>query len=138
MRRADARRSSALLIDQDRRIIAADRLAQCRDQVADLRRLATIAAEEDEAKRISGAKKAVFFWAQLFPGAAQNDRARRFPWCTAHLTGQRCTRRCAASARRRSARPPPGPRPVPSGCGSRSPSRPDRRGLASPKACREG
>jgi hypothetical protein len=56
MRRAEARYSSALLIDQDRRVIAADRLAQCRDQIAHLRGLAAVAAEEDEAKRISGAK----------------------------------------------------------------------------------
>jgi len=96
MRRAEARHASALLIDQDRRVIAADGLAQRADQIADLRGVAAVAAEEDEADRISGAKKAAFFRAQLFPGAAQNDRARRLSRCPARLTGQRCTRHCAA------------------------------------------
>ena len=88
MRRAEARHASALLIDQDRRVIAADGLAQRRNQTADLRRVAAVAAEKDEADRISSVKEAAFFGAQLFPGAAQNDRARRFPRRTAHLTGQ--------------------------------------------------
>jgi hypothetical protein len=82
MRRAEARYAPALLIDQDRRIIAADGLAQCRDQIADLRGLAAVAAEENEASRIGGVKKAPFCGAQLFPGAAQNDRARRSPLFT--------------------------------------------------------
>src|SRR5438445_13633543 len=108
VRRAEARHSPALLIDQDRRVIAADRLAQRRDQFADLCGVAAVAAEEDEADRIGGAKEAAFFWAQLLPVAAQDDRARRFPPCTARLTGQRRTRPCAASARCRSGQPPPG------------------------------
>src|SRR5438552_3736802 len=58
VRRAEARHSPALLINQDRRVIAADRLAQRRDQIADLRGVAAVAAEEDEANRIGGAKEA--------------------------------------------------------------------------------
>ena len=88
LRRAEARHSSALLIDQDRRVIAADRLTQRSDEISDPRGIAAVAAEKDEANRISGTKEAAFFGAQLFPGAAQNDRTRRFPRRTAYLTGQ--------------------------------------------------
>ena len=75
-RRSEPSHAPAFLVDQDRRIAAADCAAQCRHQLADLVRRAAVAPEQDEPDRIGSREEAAFAGAQLFPGAAENDRAR--------------------------------------------------------------
>ncbi len=67
---------------------APDRVAQRRCQLADLVRGTAVAPKQDETNRVSGAEKAAFVRAQLFAGAAQDDRARRLSRRSRRLIGQ--------------------------------------------------
>jgi len=71
MRRPQPGHSPSLLIDQDWRIIAANGLAQRRDQLTDLRGSAAVASEKDETNRIGNAKETVLFSGQLLAGATE-------------------------------------------------------------------
>ena len=59
-RRAQALHPAALLVDEDRRVGAADAVAHCGDQVADLLGLADVAGKQDEAPRPFAAVEADF------------------------------------------------------------------------------
>jgi hypothetical protein len=69
--------AATLLVDQDRRVVPPDALAQRGDKLADLVGRATIAAEQDEADRIGGGEEIALEGVQALAGAAENDRARR-------------------------------------------------------------
>ncbi len=79
VRRPEPGDPAALLVDQHRRIGAADTVAQRSDQVAKLRRLAAVAAEQDEAQRVGLGKKAALGGAEAFAGTAENDGSRARP-----------------------------------------------------------
>src|SRR5579875_3248012 len=70
------RDTAACLFDQHWRVVAADGLAQRRDQGADLRGRLAIAREQDEAQRISLGEEAPLRLAQAGGGAAENGGAR--------------------------------------------------------------
>ena len=77
MRRTQPRHPAAFLIDQNRRVVAADAAAQRADQIAHLIGRAAVAAEQNEADRIGGGEEIAFRGAKALAGAAQDDRARR-------------------------------------------------------------
>jgi hypothetical protein len=57
MRRPEPCHAAALLVDQHRRVIAANTVAQRSDQLADLFGRATITPKQNEADRIGGSKE---------------------------------------------------------------------------------
>ena len=88
MGRPEARNRPALLVDQDRRVSASDRIAQRQNQVPNLVRGAAIAPEKNETDRIGIAEKTLFFRAHRFAGATQDDGTWRLPCRRARLIGQ--------------------------------------------------
>lgn len=76
MRRAEPGHAAAFLVDQNRRIAAADTLTQRSHQITNLTGRATVALEQNEADWVGGSKEIAFDGAQALAGAAQDDRAR--------------------------------------------------------------
>src|ERR1700735_5106846 len=76
MRRRQARDTAAFLVDQDRRVAAADAVAQSDDQIAQLLRLLAVPGEEAEAERVGGGEEISLGPGQRRAGAAEDDRAR--------------------------------------------------------------
>lgn len=60
MRRTQSRHPAAFLIDQNRRVVSADAAAQRGDQIAHLIGRTAVAAEQNEADRISGGEEIAF------------------------------------------------------------------------------
>ncbi len=77
VRRAQPRHPAAFLVDQDRRVVAADAAAQRGDQIAHLIGRAAVAAEQDEADRVGGGEEIAFRGGKALAGAAQDNRERR-------------------------------------------------------------
>jgi hypothetical protein len=78
--------TAALLVDQHRRVGAADSVAQIVDQGPDLIRCLAVALEQDEAERVGFAEEHPLRVAQRRPGAAENGgnyRHRPVPNVTA-------------------------------------------------------
>ena len=89
MRRLEPLHPAAFLVDQHRRIGAADDGAQALDQGADLRRLGTVAGEQDEAERIGLGEEPAFLArrargrpARRSPPAAQPGRHQACGSCS--------------------------------------------------------
>ena len=66
MRRTQPRHPAAFLVDQYRRVVAADASAQRADQIAHLVGRTAIAAEQNEADRIGGGEEIAFEGAETF------------------------------------------------------------------------
>ena len=75
MRRPEPRDAAALLVDQDRCVVAADAIAQRSDEFADLSGRAAIAPEQNEADRIDGSKEIALESAETLARTTQDDRA---------------------------------------------------------------
>ena len=60
MRRPKPCHPAAFLVDQNRRIVTADAVAQRANQIANLIRRAAVAPEQDEADRIGSGKEVAF------------------------------------------------------------------------------
>ena len=81
MRWAKPRDSAAFLIDQNRCVVATDAVAQLAGEIADLLGGAAVAAEQNEADRVSGGEELTLVGREPFARAAQDNRQRQ-------LTGQ--------------------------------------------------
>ena len=68
---------AAFLVDQNRRVIAADAAAKRADQIAHLTGRTAVAAEQNEADRIGGGEEIAFRGGKTFAGATQENRERR-------------------------------------------------------------
>ena len=77
MRRTQPRHAAAFLVDQNRRVVAADAAAQRGDEIANLTGRAAVAAEQNEADRIGGGEEIAFRGGKAVAGAAQDNRERR-------------------------------------------------------------
>ena len=76
MRRAQPRHAAAFLVDQNRRVVTANAAAQRGDEIAHLFGRAAIAAEQNKADRIGGAKEITFRGGKTLAGASQDNRER--------------------------------------------------------------
>ena len=72
-RRPQPLHAAALLVDEDRRMRAADAVAQAGDQIGDFRGLADVAGKQDEAPWPLVAVEVDLVVRQGFPGAAEDD-----------------------------------------------------------------
>ena len=88
MRRPEPSNLPALLVDQNGRVAASDRLAERYNQVANLVGEAAIAPKQDETDRIGIAKKTPFVRSQRFAGTTQNYSTRRLRCRRVRLIGQ--------------------------------------------------
>jgi hypothetical protein len=70
VRRTQPCHPAAFLVDQNRRVVAADAAAQRVDQIAHLTGRAAVAAEQNEADRIGGSEEIAFPGGKTLAGAA--------------------------------------------------------------------